>query len=276
MAGATYVAGVRPALFLPIFGELADPRKVALVAAAGEEAGWDGVFVWDHMNYRPPVTDIGDPWIALAAVAAATESVLLGPMVTPLARRRPHKVARETASLDLLSAGRLVLGVGLGGRGTADPMGDPGNEIAATGEETSPKVRAAMLDEALDVITALWSGEVVHHHGEHYLIDGLRFLPTPVQRPRPPIWVAGRPGFPAPVRRARRYDGFFPVDVQDPEQLVAMGPFPDGFDLVVDGPAGTDPAPWAAAGATWWLSGFSPSKVTFDAALGVAKEGPPC
>ena len=105
---------LRSGLWLPLFDALADPRVVMRLAAEAEEAGWDGVFVWDHLRWRSPVAATGDPWITLAAVATVTERVRLGPMVTPLARRRPVKVAKEVATLDTLSGGRVVLGVGLG------------------------------------------------------------------------------------------------------------------------------------------------------------------
>ena len=149
---------------------------VARLATLAEDAGWHGIFVWDHVRWRAPVFDVADAWITLAAIATATASIRLGPMVTPLARRRPVKVARETATLDRLSGGRLTLGVGLGGN-------EFGDEYAMTGEERDERRRARMLDECLEILSAAWSGEPVHHHGEHYTVDGMRFLPRPVQRP---------------------------------------------------------------------------------------------
>ncbi len=255
---------MKRAVFLPIFGELSDPRVVADLAAEAEGAGWDGVFVWDHMAYRDPVVDVADAWVVLAAIACATERVRLGPMVTPLPRRRPHKLARETVSIDLLSRGRLVMGIGLGG--------DPGRELSALGEEIDPVTRGRMLDESLDVLLRLWSGEVVEHRGERYVVDGMRFGPVPVQRPRPPIWVAGRYPNQRPLRRAARFEGLFPVQVSEPEQLAEMvvqvaqhraeagltGP----YEVAIDTPAGDDPGRWEEAGATWWLCGFSPFTVT--------------
>jgi alkanesulfonate monooxygenase SsuD/methylene tetrahydromethanopterin reductase-like flavin-dependent oxidoreductase (luciferase family) len=104
---------MRSGLFVPLFDELADPGVVARLSAEAEEAGWNGVFVWDRLRWEEPVVDVADPWITLAAMATSTERIRLGPMVTPLARRRPVKVARETATLDRLSGGRLTLGVGL-------------------------------------------------------------------------------------------------------------------------------------------------------------------
>lgn len=258
---------MKRALFLPLFDELADPRTAVRLAVEAEEAGWDGLFVWDHVMWRPPVERVADPWITLSAMAAVTDRIRLGPMVTPLARRRPIKVARETASLDQLSGGRLTLGVGLG----SDRFG---GEWSKTGEEQIDRVRAEMLDESLDVLRAAWSGEPVHHHGRHYTVDGLRFGPRPVQRPGVPVWVAGFPGNQAPIRRAARHDGFFPVNLTDPGQLAEIASTlrelrgPEPFDLAVALPAGTDLDPWAAAGATWWLAEFEPG-ATADTVRGV-------
>ncbi len=258
-------------MFLPIFGPLAEPRAVAGIAADAEAAGWDGVFVWDHMAYRRPVVDIADPWVTLAAVTCATERVRVGPMVTPLPRRRPWKVVREVTTLDRLSGGRVTFGVGLGG--------DPGRELSALGEELDPVRRAALLDEGLAVCLELWSGEEVRHHGSSFTVDALRFGPLPVQRPHPPIWVAGRYPNRAPLRRAARFQGYFPVQVDTPDQLAellaALPPTEPGFDVAVDGPAGRDPRPFGDAGATWWLAGFDPFTVTVDEATQVARDGPP-
>ena len=264
---------MRYALFVPPFDELADPALVASLAADAEEAGWDGFFVWDHITYREPVQALADPWVTLAAVAAATSRIRLGPMVTPLPRRRPVKVARETATLDLLSQGRLVLGVGIGG--------DRSRELSGTGEQTVDKVRGQMLDEALEVLRAAWSGEPVHHRGEHYLVDGIRFLPTPVQRPGPPVWVAMRYGNAAPLRRAARHDGVFPIELASPDQLAELtaeiaqrrGGL-DGFDVLVEGPAGSDPAPYEQAGATWWTVSFPLGTKTAEVRAAL-QDGPP-
>ena len=121
------------------FDELADPRVLADLAVAAEERGWDGFFVWDHIVYRPPVQAVADPWVALAAVASATSRLRIGPMVTPLSRRRVPKLARETVSLDLLSSGRLTLGVGLGSarNGEFGPFGI--NPFGRTGRGSSPR-----------------------------------------------------------------------------------------------------------------------------------------
>ena len=267
---------LRSGLFLPLFDELADPALVARLAAEAEEAGWHGVFVWDHVRWREPVTELADPWITLAAVATATERIRLGPMVTPLARRRPVKVARETATLDRLSGGRLHLGVGLG----SDTFG---SELTITGEELDDRRRARMLDESLEIITAAWSGEPVRHRGEHYVVDGMRFLPRPVQRPGVPVWVAGYHGRPKPLRRAARYQGFIPVNLDHPDQLAEIvadlgqlrGHDPTApFDIAVALSAGTDPAPYAKAGATWWLAETPWEAPSADQVRGVIRDGP--
>ena len=208
---------MRSGLFLPLFDALADPAVVARLSAEAEEAGWHGVFVWDNLRFQEPVVEVADPWITLAAMAMATERIRLGPMVTPLARRRPVKVARETATLDRLSGGRLTLGVGLGSDRFA-------SEYSITGEELDDRRRAGMLDESLEILAAAWSGEPVHHRGEHYTVDGMRFLPRPVQRPGVPVWVAGYYGKPRPMRRAARHQGFFPLAWTTPNSSPRSSP----------------------------------------------------
>ncbi|MFN8109713.1 MAG: LLM class flavin-dependent oxidoreductase [Thermoleophilia bacterium] len=265
---------MRFGLFLPPFDDLSDPALLLRLAVAAEDAGWDGVFLWDHIVYREPVRAAADPWVALAGIAAATRRVRLGALVTPLARRRPHVLARALTTLDHLSEGRLVVGVGLG-------LDTSGRELSAFGEEMDDRVRGRMLDEALQVLDALWSGETVHHRGEHYTADGVRFLPTPVQ-PRIPVWVAGRWPNRAPLRRAVARDGMFPIQVERPEELAelagvltGMRGSLDGFDLVVMRPPGGAPAPWAAAGATWWLTALDPFTLTAADAEALAHGGPP-
>jgi alkanesulfonate monooxygenase SsuD/methylene tetrahydromethanopterin reductase-like flavin-dependent oxidoreductase (luciferase family) len=273
------LARVRSGLFMPLFDELADPAVVAHLSAEAEEAGWHGVFVWDNLRYQEPVVDVADPWITLATMATATERIRLGPMVTPLARRRPVKVARETATLDRLSGGRLTLGVGLGSDRFA-------SEYSITGEELDDRRRASMLDESLEILAAAWSGEPVHHRGEHYTVDGMRFLPRPVQRPGVPVWVAGYYGKPRPVRRAARHQGFFPLALDHPAQLAEIvadltalrreaGRDPtEPYDVVVALPPGSDPTPYVVAGATWWLVEFPWDALSVDQVRTVIRDGP--
>jgi alkanesulfonate monooxygenase SsuD/methylene tetrahydromethanopterin reductase-like flavin-dependent oxidoreductase (luciferase family) len=246
----------RRAIFVAPFEELSEPALVAELAASAERRGWDGFFVWDHVAYSEPVRALADPWITLAAVAVATRRLVIGPLVTPLPRRRPHQLARETVTLDRLSGGRLVLGVGLGSERTGEF--DPGR----FGEEGDPRERARLLDDGLQKLLAYWGGE---------------FEPRPVQRPRIPVWLAARWPNRRPLRRAARFDGLFPIDLPGPEALEEVvsevaglrDGNPDGFDFVIENPPGTDPAPWAEAGATWCLTAFGkqPTRAEVQAAI---------
>ena len=257
---------MRCALFIPLFGELSEPSVAVELTVAAERHGWDGMFVWDHVLYRDGVDHLADPWVVLAAMAAATERIALGPMVTPPARRRPQVLARQAATLDRLSGGRLIFGAGLGG--------DPGGELTAFDEELDPKERARLLDERLELLDCWWQGEAAL---------GVRLLPRPVQQPRIPIWLASRYPFKGPVRRAARWDGWFPIGLEQPEQLVELlvvareaGADVGGtFAVAVQGLASEDPAPWVDAGATWWLVRFEPWKPTADEVLAAIVAGPP-
>ncbi len=263
---------MRHAIFLPPTDELADPRALVELAVLAEERGWDGMFLWDHVNRPDPPRPIADPWVALAAIATATARIRLGPMVTPIVRRRPQKLARETVTLDHLSGGRLTLGMGLGV--------DTGRELSAFGEVLPPAERAEMLDEGLDLLVRLWSGEEVHHVGAHYRADGVTFLPTPLQRPRIPVWLAARTMATAPLRRAALHDGLFPIEVGAGQIAEMLGVIAgergslEGFDVATTGEPGADPSPFAAAGVTWWMTSFEPG-ATVDDIAAVTDAGPP-
>jgi len=256
---------------VPNFGEFADIRAVADFAREAEAAGWDGFFTWDHVLFDTGWTmPVSDPWITLTAVALATERMRIGTLISPLSRRQPWKVARETVSLDHLSNGRFTLGVGLGFPPDAD--------FAMVGEEADDRVRGARLDEALDVITGLWRGEPLHHEGAHFRIDGATFLPTPVQSAsggRIPIWCASMSASKAPLRRAARYDGIAPIkvgetgietvttdDIAEILRYVRDHRESDApFDIAIGGPPPWDGGfDWLAAlrayeqaGVTWWI-----------------------
>ena len=252
---------------IPNFGSYADARGTAQLARRAEAGGFDGFFVWDHIHNTgwapggpPAPLPAADPWVLLAAIALATESIRIGPMVTPLPRRRPWKLARETVTLDHLSGGRLTLGVGLGF--------PPDDEYERLGEPPGDRERAEMLDEGLDVLTKLWSGERVGYAGKHYQVDGVQFLPKPMQQPRIPVWCAGMWPGKGPFRRAARWDGVFPIanwpETLGPEDVRNIcatierdrGSL-DRFDIVIPAPyeAGRDEE-FAAAGATWLI--YSP------------------
>jgi alkanesulfonate monooxygenase SsuD/methylene tetrahydromethanopterin reductase-like flavin-dependent oxidoreductase (luciferase family) len=183
-------------------------------------------------------------------------------------------VARQVASLDWLSEGRVVLGVGTGGDGAG--------ELSGTGEELDGRVRGAMLDESLAILRAAWTGERVDHRGEHYTVDGLTLLPTPVQPLGPPVWIAARYGNPKPLERAARHDGVFPIDLENADQLIEV--IDDvralqkdkhmPYDGVVGLLPGVDHMPYVAAGATWCLASFSPYDLSVDTVRGVLRDGP--
>jgi alkanesulfonate monooxygenase SsuD/methylene tetrahydromethanopterin reductase-like flavin-dependent oxidoreductase (luciferase family) len=247
----------RRGIFVAPFEELSEPALVAELAARAEARGWDGFFLWDHVAYAPPVRAIADPWVTLAAMAVATRRLVIGPLVTPLPRRRPHGLARETVTLDRLSGGRLVLGVGLGSGRTGEFDRD------RFGEEPEPRERARLLDDGLERLVAYWDGE---------------FEPPPVQRPRIPIWVAAQWPHRRPLRRAARFDGLFPIDLPGPEALAELleelrrlrgAQSDDDYDIVVENPPDTDPQPWTDAGATWCLTGFGhqPAAAEVEAAI---------
>jgi alkanesulfonate monooxygenase SsuD/methylene tetrahydromethanopterin reductase-like flavin-dependent oxidoreductase (luciferase family) len=231
----------RRGIFLPPFDELVDPAILAELAATAEQSGWDGFFLWDHIRYRPPTEAVADPWIALAAIAIATERLRIGPLVTPLARRRVQKLARETVTLDHLSRGRLTLGVGLGG--------DQNGEFELFGDPVDPSERARLLDQGLDQLNDYWTGE---------------FKPPSFQQPRIPVWVAGRWPNRRPLRRAAHWDGFFPIDLTGPDDLATFAAElaelragrNEPFDLVVEIVPGGGAGPWERAGATWVLTSF--------------------
>jgi alkanesulfonate monooxygenase SsuD/methylene tetrahydromethanopterin reductase-like flavin-dependent oxidoreductase (luciferase family) len=274
---------MRFALNTPNFGIYFDPRLMADLAAEAEAAGWDGFFLWDHIggNWEVP---IADPWVQLAAMAMTTAQIKLGAVVTPLPRRRPWKFARETVTLDHLSRGRLIVGVGIGS--------DSGGEYSTFGESPDDALHGAMLDEGLAVLTGLWSGEPFDYAGTHYHVSNARFLPTPVQQPRPPIWVAGVWPHQRPFRRAAQWDGVCPIGANGdptPDEVRAMLAYIHAhrtattpFDMVLGGRAYAMPAAeraarlraYADAGVTWWEEGFDWTN-TLDEVRAVIHQGPP-
>ncbi len=259
--------------FVPNLGPFADARVLADLAARAEASGWDGFFIWDHVLFDASSSlDVVDPWVALSAVAMATDRIRLGALMTPVSRRRPWKLARETASLDRLSGGRLVVGAGLGFPADA--------EFELFGEYSQDRLRAERLDEGLEVLSGLWTETDYVHHGTHFEVGPVTFTPRPVQQPRPPVWIAGWWPHQAPFRRAARWDGSFPelVGGAQPglDEVEAIVEFisssrgsMEGFDLVLGGYdvlARSDHDAFAAAGVTWWLE-----RCDLDRAFSVAE-----
>ena len=271
-------------LGVPNGGDFANPHRTVELARAAEAAGWDGVFLWDHVVRRQPWQAMIDPWVTLAAVAMATEGVIIGPMVTPLARRRISVVARQSVTLDLLAAGRLRLGVGLGA---------PDDEFTRFGEDADPRRRARILDESLDALQLLWTGDPVSYRGEHVLLDDVEFRPTPASG-RIPIWVAG--GWPggAPFRRAARFDGVWPVAkaggylsvadfIECVDTVQGLRADDSSFDscFIDRSPAGGNAETsdklgrLAAGGMTWWIDSLDDPSISLEHHLARVHAGPP-
>lgn len=265
-------------------GDFADPRVVVRLARAAEHGGWDAVSIWDTIGVgmRTPAPD---PFVALGGVAAATSRIGLITSVLVVTRRRPYLVAQAAATLDRLSEGRLVLGIGAGG--------DP-SELTAFAEEEDAARRMAIFDEAADLIDRYLRGERVTRTGTFAAQDASIEM-RPLREPRPPIWVGAlRPGG---IRRAAAWDGWIAVSVGADGASLAVPPdaFATGvgvaraaretagladepFDIAVFGQTGLGgfgPADYGAAGATWWLETVSPQRCSLDEALALAEAGPP-
>jgi alkanesulfonate monooxygenase SsuD/methylene tetrahydromethanopterin reductase-like flavin-dependent oxidoreductase (luciferase family) len=282
---------VRYGVHVPNMWEYGNPRVLADLAVLAEDSGWDGFFVWDHVLFdleSPP--DVCDPWIALAAAAAGTTRIRLGAMLTPVARRRPWKLAREVASLDVLSQGRVVFGAGLGVPADA--------EFEAYGEDADPLVRREKLDEGLELLRLLWSGEPVSFSGRRYKVAEVTFRPTPVQE-RLPIWVGGNWPNKRPFRRAARMEGLIPErgggDLLSPadlrEALAFVAAERESLGIEADRPftvatAGYTPPgdsaaaravvePYVEAGATWWIERFHAGRGPLDFTRERLRQGPP-
>jgi alkanesulfonate monooxygenase SsuD/methylene tetrahydromethanopterin reductase-like flavin-dependent oxidoreductase (luciferase family) len=260
------------------FGDYSDPRAVVRLAQAAEAAGWEAIAIWDHLLFP---YGAGDPWVTLAAVAQATTRLKLITAVAPLPRYRPHVLARTLTALDILSAGRVIFGTGLGVAFDQAPFGDP----------TDAPTLAAMLDEGLDVLSGLWSGESVTHHGRFYQVEDAQLVPTPAQRPRIPVWIGG--DSPAALRRAARWDGWVIGTINEqcqitkpPERLAAQVAVLRSHraddapcDVAVDGVSSPGDhelvREYAEAGATWWLEAIFGARGSDDEMLARISAGPP-
>ncbi len=266
-----------------------DLATIIALAQEAEAAGWDGVFYWDGI-YIESAGAMYDPWVVLGAIALRTERVRIGAILTPVSRRRPWKLARETVTVDHLSHGRLILPVGLGA------LEDGG--FGKVGEATDRKMRAGLLDEGLAILTGLWSGQPFSFHGEHYHVEEMAFLPPPVQAPRIPIWVVGAWPREKSMARALRYDGLLPNKLDadgtqaeiTPADIRAMAAYcaahrdpATPFDIVAEGRTpGEDPEraaaivrPFAEAGATWWTEAMWEAPNGPDAVRARIRQGPP-
>ncbi len=291
--------GLRHGIAVPNFRS--EPEDLIELGVAVEQAGFDGYFLWDHIVFSnrgdgPPVQD---PWSVLAVVAAKTSRVTIGTVITPVPRRRPWQLARQTTTVDRLSNGRVVLGVGIGSPAYGD--------FGIFHEPSGDRERAELLDEGLDVLAGLWSGEAFSYTGKHLNVDTVRFTPTPVQRPRIRVWVAGVLPAPRPIARAARWDGFVPITWSRQDGLIrpsaadvaevtgkiaarrgSAANHDGGYDMVVWAEVAQQPgalpalaSPYADAGATWWIETARPEPDWWEGiqarvAAGPLGDGPAC
>jgi len=260
------------------FGDFSDPRQIVRLAQAAEAAGWEGLWIWDHVLIP---YGAADPWITLSAVAASTRTIKLCAGVSPLPRYRPHLLARTLAGLDLLSQGRLIFATGLGIAPDFVPVGEPADD----------KIRASMLDEGLDLLASYLSGEETTHHGQFYSAEAVRLVPTPVQKPRIPIWIGS--GSKAALRRAARWDGWIMGTVDEksrvtrpPEKIAEdvayilqhrpqTGPFYIAVDGITPAAAGSLVREYQQAGATWWFEMLHQMRGTPQELMHRIQAGPP-
>jgi alkanesulfonate monooxygenase SsuD/methylene tetrahydromethanopterin reductase-like flavin-dependent oxidoreductase (luciferase family) len=269
------------------FGYLGDVNVLVDLAVDAEKAGWDAVFLWDHVNLI--IEDLGwgggahvDPWIALGLIAQRTESVILGPCITPVARRRPTKLAREILTLHQLLGDRLVFGAGLG----VAP-----SEFDEFGDEGELKVRAEMLDEGLQLLKKLWRGEDIDHRGKHYQVKSPTFAPGGVDIP---IWLAATWPNMKPLRRAAQYDGVVivrddfatqlnPQEVFEATQYVSEHRDSDKpYQLCITASTTDDrqadleyAQAIEEAGANWWQEPCNPAAESLDQLRARIRRGPP-
>lgn len=265
-----------------------DIHTIGEMAREAEAAGWDGVFYWDGIFIEGREL-IYDPWVVLSALALCTTRVRIGAILTPLSRRRPWKLARETVSVDHLSGGRLIVPVGLGA------LEDGG--FARVGEPTDRRVRSELLDEGLEILTGLWSGQPFSYQGRHYHLQTMTFTPRPLQTPRIPLWVVGAWPRAKSMQRVLRYDGLMPnkltpegtqTDIT-PDDIRAMKAYIEQhrtlstpFDIISEGQTpGEDPAraaelvrPYARAGSTWWMEARWQARTIDEIRLRIS-QGPP-
>ncbi len=269
---------------MPNFGKAAHPETLAELASEAEKSGWDGFSLWNHIVEWEKRVPIYDPFTSLAAMAIKTAQIRLGTRVTPLPRLKPWEVARQTVALDHLSNGRLTLGVGLGVKESCD--------YERFGESADNKVLAEKLEESLDIITGLWSGRPFSYQGKHYHMGKTTFIPTPLQKPRIPIWLAGFWPRKAPFRRAAKWDGVVPLklpeELLEPEDLREITGYVNKhltkgkFDFVNIGwttgkkeESKEKVAPYIEAGMTWWLEGLYTERDSPGDMLRRIRLGPP-
>jgi len=287
-------------LYCPTFGDYSDPRYLVELAQLAESSGWDGFFLWDHILLTGSGLPVADATTTLAAIATSTNKINFGPMITPIPRRRPWKLAKELITLDHLSRGRTILGAGIG---------SPDWEYTLFSENPSLKTRAEKLDEGLEIIAKMCTGKRFSHSGNQYTVLEEEIGPGSVQNPRIPTWIAGTYGSKAPFRRAARWDGVFPIKMDVDElrkpsdsvrnwsstwmstaQLAEVVEYIKrqrgsltGFEVAYSGSTLGDSDSVASekvqefeeSGATWWLEWILDAPNLVDKYMELIEKGPP-
>ncbi len=269
---------MRFAVNLPNFGSFSDPQLMLELGTIADEVGWDGFFIWDHIVIGDGVP-VADPWVLLGALAAATDRIVIGTMVTPVPRRRPWVLARQVTTVDQMSGGRLVLGVGIGF--------PPDIEFGTFGEPVDDRERGDLLDEGLLVMRGMWSGEPFSFEGTSFRVEETTFAPRP-ETGTIPIWVAGMWPNRRPFRRAATYDGVFPIAADmhqlTPEEVSQIVDYVrsqrrvDGlFDITIGGPplSSKEMDAYSSAGVTWYQVGPDPRGESPEETRSWIAAGPP-
>jgi len=268
------------------FGEYFDPKLMIELAITAEKSGWDGIFIWDQvLGFIDVDVAMNDPWVVLGAIASKTSKIKIGPMMTPIPRRRPWKLARETITLDHLSNGRLILSVGIG-----FPLE---LEYGYFGEDHDPILLQEKLKEGMIILEGLWTGEAFHFNGAHYNLKEMKFLPKPFQIPRIPVWIAIIGKHESRIKQAIKWDGVIPIEkdytcislenLKDIKKKVEIFRVKrKDFDYVVIGESdlfidkkSKIITQYHAAGATWWLESIHEWRFSLKETRKLIQSGPP-
>jgi alkanesulfonate monooxygenase SsuD/methylene tetrahydromethanopterin reductase-like flavin-dependent oxidoreductase (luciferase family) len=267
-------------------GDLSEPRSILRLAVAAEESGWDGLSMWDSLGLSMGTT-AADLFVTLAGIGVQTRRLRLITSIVALARRRPQLVVQAAGTLDRLSDGRLILGLG---------AGEDQPDFEAFGDPFERATRIGLMDEGLAIVDAGLRGLRLDHGGPLLTARGAVIGPSPVQQPRPPIWLgAMKPGG---LRRAARWEGWIGVAMSEdgssmslaPEAFAdlvaiataerqALGRAGEPFDVAVlglsEGAHERASVAFGDAGATWWLESLSPMRGSVDDLEAIVRSGPP-
>lgn len=193
-------------IYIANFDIFESPIDYLDLAVATEENSWDGFFMWDH-TVGIPGKPASETFTTLSAIASKTNNIKIGTTVTGLPRHRPWNLARKVATIDHISNGRFIFGIGLGAR----------DEYSPFNEENDNKILKEKVDESLQIIQGIFEKDHFSFSGKHYQLNDVSFNPKPKQK-NLPIWVAGTWPYKGPFRRAAKFNGIFPLSA-DPDEI---------------------------------------------------------